>query len=70
MLHPIAAKMTPLARVVRTVPAVSLAVTKVDNYAGDIFDLSLLSSLSRRLRVVVYVKQFTQRFVTEAPRDH
>ena len=42
-------------------PAVSLAVTKVDNYARDIFDLSLFSSLSRLLRLVAFVKQFTQR---------
>ena len=61
ILHPRAAKRTPLARVVRTVPAVSLAVTKVDNYARDIFDLSLFSSLSRLLRLVAFVKRFTQR---------
>ena len=61
ILHPRAAKRTLLASVVRTVPAVSLAVTKVDNYTGDIFDLSLFSSLSKLLRVVAYVKRFIQR---------
>ena len=61
ILRPRAAKGIPLARVARTGPAVSLAVTKVDNYAGDIFDLSLFSFLSKLLRVVVYVKRFIHR---------
>ena len=69
ILHPRAAKKTPLARVVRTVPAVSLAGTKVHNYAGDIFDLSLFSSLSKLLRVVAYVKRFIQRICNRGTKE-
>ena len=69
ILHPRAAKKTPLARVVRTVPAVSLAVTKIHNYAGDIFDLSLFSSLSKLLRVVAYVKRFIQRICNRVTKE-
>ena len=69
ILHPRAAKKTPLARVVRTVPAVSLAVTEVHNYAGDIFDLSLFSSLSKLLRVVAYVKRFIQRICNRGTKE-
>ena len=69
ILHPRAAKKTPLARVVRTVAAVSLAVTKVYNYAGDIFDLSLFSSLSKLLRVVAYVKRFIQRICNRGTKE-
>ena len=61
ILHPRAARKTSLICAVRTVPAASLAVTKVNNYRGDIFDLLLLNSLPKLLRVVACIKRFIQR---------
>ena len=57
---PRAVKKTSLACAVRTVPAVSLAATGVDNYTDDIFEISQFNSLSTLLRVVAYVKLFIQ----------
>ena len=56
--QPRAVRKTSLACAVRTLPVVSLAATRVDNYTDDIFDLSLFNSLSKLLRVVAYVKRF------------
>ena len=68
ILHHRAAKKSPLACVLRTVPSVSLAATKVDKYTGVIFDLSLFSSLSKLLRIVAYAKRFIQRIRNRCTR--